>query len=91
MYCSLSATPLGLNLDLVTSDNQACSQRKGTLIFSQVPLRTNDGKTLSVREAGNNFCPPQQDWDLALAFSTISITWKILGRVVKGGDMRGLL
>lgn len=47
MYCSLSATPLGLNLDLVTSDNQACSQRKGTLIFSQMPLRTNDGKTVS--------------------------------------------
>lgn len=68
VYSSLSATPLGLNLDLVTSDNQACSQRKGTLIFSQVPLRTNDGKTSSVRETGNNFCSPQQHWDLAGIF-----------------------
>lgn len=36
-YRSLSTTPLGLNLDLVTGTNQARSQRKGTLIFSQVP------------------------------------------------------
>lgn len=56
-YCSLSTTPLGVNLDLVTGKNQAHCQRKGILIFSQIPLQTNDGKTLSV-EAGNNLCSP---------------------------------
>jgi len=44
--CPLSTTSLGLNLDLVTGETQAGSQRKGTLIFSQVPLQTNDGKTV---------------------------------------------
>lgn len=67
-YCSLSTTPLGVNLDLVTGKNQAHSQRKGILIFSQMPLQTNDGKTLSVMEAGNNLCPPRQDWVLAGIF-----------------------
>lgn len=65
MYRSLNVPPLRLNLDLVTSENQAYSQRKGALIFTQLPLRTNDGKTLSGREAGNNFHPPQNYWDLA--------------------------
>lgn len=59
-YCSL--TPLGLNLHLVTGKNQACSQRKGTPIFSQVPPWTNNSKTLSVMEVGNNFHPWQHDW-----------------------------
>lgn len=67
-YRSLSTTPLGLNLDLVTGTNQARSQRKGTLIFSQVPPWTNDGKTLSVMEAGNNFHPQQHDWVFARIF-----------------------
>lgn len=67
-YYFLSTAPLGLNVDLVTGKTQARSQRKGTLVFSQVPLWTNDGKTLSVMEAGNNFGPPWQDWVLARIF-----------------------
>lgn len=88
MYCSLNAPPLGLNLDLVTGENQAYFQRKGTLVLTQVPLRTNDGRTLSVREASS---VPHKKTGTGLGLSTISIAGKILGRVVKGGNMRCLL
>lgn len=55
LCCSLNPPPLGLNLDLVTRENQASSAKchKEQMMA-----------TLSVREAENNFCPPQEDWDL---------------------------